>query len=332
MTDQEFEAIVGWLAKLPKPVTGSRNESWMTAGQLLANLRAEFGPRLSSGSEQELDDDLCARYREREDCQIRPAFYPREDTCQRFWGYTKNVEPGPERTKLLEMLQKKPRPLEPELLGPGAPIVFVSHALHDHHFAARVRLNLMRHGVRCWLAEGDMKEGEGLIETIQAALSRSDALIILVSSLSISSAWVLTEAETALKLGKNVVALIDASDAPACEFIREFISVREKTLRREYNKYWPGTEECRRLSDKMKERFERVESSKRRVEKFDLSLGLMCTALSLPCREIAFYPDVPNGWKDESLKGFDSALDYLKRSSSPSVGLDSNDSPPAFGS
>jgi hypothetical protein len=63
-------------------------------------------------------------------------------------------------------------------LDEGVPTIFLSDALGDHHFAARVRLNLAIHGIRSWLAEGDIHEARDmhendnlpLFEAIEASL------------------------------------------------------------------------------------------------------------------------------------------------------------------
>ena len=62
-----------------------------------------------------------------------------------------------------------------------------------------------------------------LFEGVEAALGRCDAMMVLITSYSISSAWLYTEAESAMKQGKEVIALVDAGDAPVCTLLRELL-------------------------------------------------------------------------------------------------------------
>jgi hypothetical protein len=96
---------------------------------------------------------------------------------------------------------------------------FLSHATNDHHFAARVRLQLGRNKVRSWIAEGELSDGCSFFEEVLFALDHCDALLVLVSSLSISLAWIDTEVETFAKKGKPVSAIIDGSDAEIIKLI-----------------------------------------------------------------------------------------------------------------
>lgn len=309
LTDHDFDMIVAFLRSLPRRSDpSSRSECWRTADQLLSL----FGPQHALGSGRDLDAALRARFLTNEDCPIRPAYYPREDSCKRLWGHQDNVGLGPGRLALRDKLEMKPRPLEADRLVEDAPTVFISHALEDHHFAARVRLNLARHGVRSWLAEGDMHEGCNLFEAIEAALDRCHALMILLSSVSISSAWIYTETLTALRADKKVVALIDASDTPICVLLRGWLIERQKQLAGEKHGDWLSTDEGVLASSAVLERYMRV-ASPTRVLKFRTELEYTLNSLTM-AGYVAFYPDVPPAWEDRtSWMGFEDALDYLGR-------------------
>jgi hypothetical protein len=204
----------------------------------------------------------------------------------------------------------KPRPLEADPLPESAPTIFISHALADHHFAARVRLSLTRYGRHAWVAEGEMHEGQNLFEAIEAALDRCDALMILVSSLSISSAWIYTETLTALRDDKKVVALIDASDIPICILLRGWMNERQKQLAGEKHGDWLATDAGIQACSAVLERYMRV-ASPTRVLKFRTSLEHTLDSLTMT-GYAAFYPDVPAGWEGTTpWQGFESALDYL---------------------
>ena len=195
--------------------------------------------------------------------------------------------------------------MEPEHLDEGVPAIILSHAHGDHHFAARVRLNLGRHGIRSWLAEGDIHEGQELFEAVEASLHRCDALLMLLSSRSISSAWVYTEAQSALRFGKKVLGLIDASDAPICEFFERWTSPHDCGAWA-----WLDSNEGTQAISEVLERYIQVAPPKTRILKFRKELEY--TLQSLTLSSVAFYPDVPPGWKGmTSWKGFECALDLL---------------------
>ena len=310
LSDPDFDAIVNHLIDIPEYTDPSkRKECWRTADELLLQLPS--GHHL--GGAKELDDSLCARFLANEDCPIRFAYYPDADTCKRLWGHLKNVGDGPGRSKLRVKLEMKPLPLEPDHLGEGVPTIFLSHALGDHHFAARVRLNLARHGIRSWLAEGDIhaagdtQENENLtlFEAVEVSLHRCSALIMLLSSTSVSSAWVYTEAQSALGSGKKVLGLIDASDVPFCRFLERWTA------------HWGGgawawldSNEGSQSTSEVLERYMQVAPPKTRVLKF--RTGLEYTLRSLAMSSVAFYPDVPPGWHGTtSWKGFEYSLDAL---------------------
>lgn len=307
LIDDDYQTIVTFLGSLPRRSDPSaRSQSWRTSGQLLSEVRFRETPV----GESELDAALCAQFFAIDDCPIRPAYYPREDNCKRLWGHVQNVGAGPGRHALLDKIASPPRPLEADRLSGDAPTVFLSHALDDHHFAARVRLNFAVHGVRAWLAEGDLQEGGNLFEAIHAAVGRCDAFVTLLSSFSICSAWINTETLTALGKDKQMVALIDASDAPICELVRGWLADKEKKKVGRKVGDWLYSDEGVLASSAVLERYMRV-ASPSRVLKFRTELDITLNSLTM-AECVAFYPSVPRAWKDAaSLTGFDAALDHL---------------------
>lgn len=307
LSDNDFERIVSLLRSLPPRSDPSiRSESWRTAEQLLSC----FPPHDAPGSGRELDAALCVRFLSNEDCPIRPAYYPGADSCKRLWGHQINVGPGPGRRALRDKLTMPPCALETDDLGDTAPLFFISHALHDHHFAARVRLHLASHGIRSWLAEGELHEECNLFEGIEAALHRCDLMMILVSSLSISSAWVFTEVSTALGADKKIVALVDASDTPICVLLHGWLSEQRTQKAGKKHEDWLSTDEGIRASAAVLERFMRV-ASPTRLLKFRKGLDDTLTSLTMN-GVVAFYPDVPPCVGDTALwPGFDDILDNV---------------------
>jgi hypothetical protein len=302
LLDHDFDVIVDSLEKLAERSDPSnRKECWRTADELLLLFPSEHAP----GSARELDAALCARFFAMEDCPIRFAYYPHEDSCKRLWGHIKNVGAGPGRSKLRVKLEGKRLPLEGDHLGEGVRTVSLSHALGDHHFAARVRLNLARHGIRSWLAEGDLHDNEEnliLFEAVEASLHRCHALMMLVSSISICSAWVFTEAQSALGTGKEVLALIDASDAPICKLLQGWAKDRSA---------WLDSNEGIQVASEVLELYLRTGPPKTRVLKFRKELEYTLNSITMAgC--VSFYPDVPLEWEGKtSWMGFERALDRL---------------------
>lgn len=285
LTDENFRRIEDTLEALSKRNNVSqRRQCWRTAAEMIDLVRDED----PSWTISALDASLCTRFLANEDCRIRPAYYPHEDTCQRLWGHVENVDAGPGRDALRAKLAMNPRPLEPVHLDDDAPTIFLSHALVDHHFAARVRLNLACCGVRSWLAEGDLHEGCNLFEAIEAALQRCEAVLVLVSSLSISSAWLHTEVKTALKAGKQVVVLADVSDAPVLALLGGWIEYREQDGCGD----WLGTDRGMTDAAGVLERYMQV-ASPSRVLKFRISLSDTLDSFAVAECMVALYPDLP---------------------------------------
>jgi hypothetical protein len=75
---------------------------------------------------------------------------------------------------------------------------FISYSSKDQAFAERLHADLQAKGVRCWFAPEDLKAGDRLAETIDAAIRVRDKLLLILSETSVASAWVLKEVRTAL--------------------------------------------------------------------------------------------------------------------------------------
>lgn len=75
---------------------------------------------------------------------------------------------------------------------------FISYSSKDHAFAERLHADLQSKGVRCWFAPEDMKIGDRIGETIDAAIRLRDKLLLILSETSVTSAWVRKEVRTAL--------------------------------------------------------------------------------------------------------------------------------------
>ena len=307
LPDNYFFRIVHVLEGLEIRLDHSeRANSWRTAYELLPVIEKEQTPEGAKA----LDAALRARFLSDDDCAIRPAYYPGEDSCERLWGHVCNVGSGPGREALRDKLAMRPLTLEPDGLKEDAPLVFLSHALVDHHFAARVRLALARLGIRSWIAEGELHDGNNLFEGVGAALGRSDAMMVLITSCSISSAWLYTEAQTAMKEGKEIVALIDATDAPVCELLRELLfRSSTKPSGSELDNWLSG--DGIKLTAAVLKRFMRV-SSPSRILKFKVALKNALESMTFDGM-VAFYPVLPQAFPEITrAMSFEDMLDKLK--------------------
>lgn len=88
--------------------------------------------------------------------------------------------------------------------------VFVSHAVADGQIAERIAKGLQAVGYSSWYAEWELQAGDSIVERIQAALSASDVLIVVLSPRSVTSGWVNREISSVLmdQLGGQSVPVI----------------------------------------------------------------------------------------------------------------------------
>lgn len=98
--------------------------------------------------------------------------------------------------------------------------VFVSHSSADGVIAERVAMGLRAMGYNSWYAEWELKAGDSIVERIQAALSASDVLIVVLSPRSVASEWVQRELNSVLMAQLSgqrvrvVPALIETCEIP----------------------------------------------------------------------------------------------------------------------
>jgi uncharacterized protein YjbI with pentapeptide repeats len=94
---------------------------------------------------------------------------------------------------------------------------FISYSSEDDEFAQRLHADLQNNGVRCWFDSEDMRIGDRLTETIDAAVRHRDKLLLILSESSIASAWVHKEVRIALaeeeQHGRQVLFPVRLDDA-----------------------------------------------------------------------------------------------------------------------
>jgi TIR domain len=87
--------------------------------------------------------------------------------------------------------------------------IFISHGERDADLAQRVESALQRVGLDAFNPAREVRPGDDWRKSIQAAIKRSDALIMLFSTPHhLSSSWMTYEAGMAEALGKRVMVLL----------------------------------------------------------------------------------------------------------------------------
>ena len=67
---------------------------------------------------------------------------------------------------------------------------FISYSTKDQDFAERLHADLQNKGVRCWFAPHDLRIGDKILDTIDAAVRLRDKVLLILSEHSIKSDWV----------------------------------------------------------------------------------------------------------------------------------------------
>jgi hypothetical protein len=87
--------------------------------------------------------------------------------------------------------------------------VFLSHATADAEYVALVSRQIEALGIDVYLAEHDPKPGTSIAHKVEEALKRCGAVVVLVTSTSINSAYVQQEVGLARAHGKVIVPIIE---------------------------------------------------------------------------------------------------------------------------
>jgi uncharacterized protein YjbI with pentapeptide repeats len=87
----------------------------------------------------------------------------------------------------------------PSLLGQAIQYYscFISYSAKDEDFANRIHADLQNNGVRCWFAPHDIRIGDKILDTIDAAIRLHEKVLLILSRDSIASDWVEIEVKKA---------------------------------------------------------------------------------------------------------------------------------------
>src|SRR6185503_16591570 len=87
-------------------------------------------------------------------------------------------------------------------------MMFVSYNRDDAEFALRLAEDLRAAGVDCWIDKLSIRPGEQWDIAVEAALSRSSEVLLILSPESVASRQVMDEAAYALEEGKTVIPVM----------------------------------------------------------------------------------------------------------------------------
>ncbi|HEX8866304.1 MAG TPA: toll/interleukin-1 receptor domain-containing protein, partial [Lentzea sp.] len=94
--------------------------------------------------------------------------------------------------------------------------IFVSYSRRDFHAAEALTSVLTSNGVQAWFDVEQLRPRTDWETSINAAIDRSDALVVVASPAAMASKWVTGEWQRALSQGKPVhVALVRDTELPA---------------------------------------------------------------------------------------------------------------------
>jgi hypothetical protein len=86
--------------------------------------------------------------------------------------------------------------------------VFISHSSSDRWIARKVSDDIQATGAETFLDEKDLVAGDSIDGTISSHLESCDHFLVLLTTSSLQSHWVLIEIGGALALGKIIVAVL----------------------------------------------------------------------------------------------------------------------------
>lgn len=93
--------------------------------------------------------------------------------------------------------------------------VFLSHATADRAHVALVQRQIEALGISVYLAEHDPKPGTSIAAKVERALERCHAVVVLITTNSVNSAYVQQEVGIARAHGKPIVPIVDKSVDPS---------------------------------------------------------------------------------------------------------------------
>jgi hypothetical protein len=116
--------------------------------------------------------------------------------------------------------------------------VFVCYSSADKRFVDHLALQLRSHGVEVWYDDWEIKVGDSIVEKVFDGLSKSDALIVVLSAESVKSRWVTEELNTA------AIRRIDDNDILLLPVLREDCDIPTVLRQLRYADFRDDTEDA----------------------------------------------------------------------------------------
>lgn len=112
----------------------------------------------------------------------------------------------------------------------GQGYVFLSYSRRDERFAIGMASDLMRHGVRVWIDQREIKPGENWVAGIADGIEDTDALIVVLSRHALASEFVNQEVNSALQLGKPLFPVLHKT----CQIPEALSQINAIDFRKDY--------------------------------------------------------------------------------------------------
>jgi TIR domain len=296
LSDDFLQKLTSYLGSLPIVHQGEeRDLSWRDAEQILSHWKAQVWEAPTSDADT-LDRFLLAELGERPGAfPLRSAKYPGRSTIRRLWGHTDRVGKTPSAAAALTLRRQlvfEEIEFEEIELPLDAPQIFLSHSHLDVHFVGRVRLELGRLGLKAWMSEEGLRDGDLIIEGIKHAVRQSTAVIGLLTRRSLTAAWFDTEVYGGCinRPSQDVILACDSSDEDLLVLLSHWFP----------GSHWlpeslPIPPECKDRISRMKQSL-RYELSSARFDKYEYSARHFMEWLSNWKATKTMYPRMPPDW------------------------------------
>lgn len=158
--------------------------------------------------------------------KIRYSQFPGRQPLDLLWGHRDKVGDLEELwdTHLnADELRKKVGEFKDFELAKDAEWIFLSHSFVDVDAVRIQRDDLFQRGYGVWIAETGILEGDSIVDRVQAGLIRSDRFAFFATRDSLSSRWVLKEADVARRWTKPPTVIVDREDEPVRKLFRLWV-------------------------------------------------------------------------------------------------------------
>lgn len=105
--------------------------------------------------------------------------------------------------------------------------VFISYSQVDSHIADSIELSLSRRRIPCFRDVKDIRWGRSITSTVSEELAKSTQLIVILSSQSLASHWVLYEMGQAAALGKTILPFVTDKSVDLPIYLRDLAYLTE---------------------------------------------------------------------------------------------------------